>query len=548
MLLRDADARDLTVVELRTDTERAGEELTLRHGRGLDDRLTPHRGGGTDGDVGHEHVLPVAGRLLKLDLFPVEGVENEARAGVVRDHREGGRTTQGVGGPVARLLRVRLNVLGVEDAQEVVALTVTVQNLVVLDERQAVQQLVVDGGLKLRLVGQHVAVRGLPVGDGPHGSLSRLEPEVRLGLQTEHVVGAVLTEAVHLTLGDGAAIRTGPLRDGLRVATPVVLDEAENAEVVDEVGRRTGNREQRPDSVGPLRTGDHRIELHGAEATRVDAVLESTGEHVLGLRQAVSAQRGHVLRLHLPCVVHGEATGLLELLEVLGAGEHLAQGLRLIEELTTGGVVEGVRTGAGAVVVQTEQVLQLGAQGLATEDRLDLVDLPQCALDRGVVVGLDLDVAVLDLDPVLDALLHEVPLLLQDSLKLLDTTGVGHLSLTSVMLRVGVRLPLGRFTWSAPSLTLGLRKLTLEDCGADCAHRSSRAAMIDLVSSTKPEDFSMNAFSCQPSGSKLSLPSAFARFSMCALARPLSFARPSAWMAFFRSDSFSMGKLPSGSA
>ena len=295
MLLRDADRSDLSIVELCADAEGTGQPRTLRDGRGLDDRLTPHRGGGTDRDVGHKHVLAVAVGLLKLDVLPVVRVEDEAGAGVVRDHREGGRTTQGVRLLISGDLSVGLDAGGVQNAEQVLGLTVTVEDLIVLGKCQAVQQLVVDGRLKLRLVADDVPVCSLPVGDRADRCLCRLEAEVRLRLQAERIGRGAS--------GSVGAVGGGAVTDGTSVAVAAVFRESQNAEVVDQVRRGGRDREQVADSGGALTTGDSRIELDRAEATGVHRAGEQTAVDVLLLH----AHRSHVLGFHLPRLTHGRA-------------------------------------------------------------------------------------------------------------------------------------------------------------------------------------------------------------------------------------------------
>lgn len=375
MLLADADAGLLAVVQLRATSERADEGGSFGDGRCVDYGETPQPGLAAHGNRDRHEVLAVV-ILREFDALPVVGVENHTGGLVVREERQGGRTTDRVGVVVACFtlgLVEGLNAVGLENTGEVLAQAVAVQNLLVFLETQTVQQLVVDDRAQLGLVGKYVAVGRFPVSQGPDGGLLTGEGESRLGLRSEGAVARVALSDAGGSVG-----------------------EAGHREVLDY--RRSGGAggEQVANATGTHRGNDDRVTLDGAERAggaggqgRVN-VLASPHTSNISLLEHEGA--GHV----------GTIAATVEGLELGRLDEHvteaLAQGAGHHSEASGGSRSDAVGGGGVAPLVS-------GLHGLhGLDEALDFLDVGHVAVERGLLLRADNDGAVLNAEGVSDLL------------------------------------------------------------------------------------------------------------------------------------------------
>lgn len=376
MLLADSDAGLLAVVQLRATSERTDEGGSFSDGRSVDYGETPQPGLAAHGDRdGHEVLAVVV--LRQFDALPVVRVENHAGRLVVGEERQGGRTTDGVGIVVGRFavagLVERLDAVGLKDSGQVLAKAVAVENLLVFLETEAVQQFVVDDRAQLGLVSENVAVGGFPVSQGPYWSLLTGEGEARLRLGSEGAVSGV-------TLRDAGGS----------------VGEAGHREVLD-YGRGGGTSgEQIANATCTHRGDDDRVTLDGAERARgaggqgrVD-VLATPHTSDVGLLK--DERRGHV----------GARTATVEGLELSRLDEHVTEALGCGAgqhgEAGGGSRSDAVVAGRGAPLVS-------GLHGLhGLDEALDFLDVGHVAVERGLLILIDNDGAILNAEGVSDLL------------------------------------------------------------------------------------------------------------------------------------------------
>src|SRR5690606_12765514 len=347
------------------------ERVPLDRGR-VDDRHAPEARHATVRDGDPEVTLVVA--LLELDGLPVVGVHDHAGGPVKVQAQHGDRAADRVDARVAGLAATRrvviLHVRVGHEALQVAGAAVAVQELLVLREAHAEDELVVDVLAQLRGAPERLLGDGQPVRDRDRPGLLHGEAEglllLLIALALLHLgdpAPVAALDVVHEALGDG--------RDGEQVADVPGgrgrLDDAGLAARLVEVrvdGAEAGVGEER------LAAGEEALDLDGAGGGLrlgrglVLVAVDERGADRGGARAAAGLEgglRGDVL-LDL-----GEG-----LVEVLHAGVVL--GLQLLDGLAGGGA------GLAVLLDLLRLLLQLGHERL-----LDALELVADGVEDGLV-------------------------------------------------------------------------------------------------------------------------------------------------------------------